>query len=116
MVGRHIFHRKQLLFSAGKSVFVKVSGLSLSQGFWTNFFPSKAAKIRVSLLLLPSIEAQIVLSLYVGVRVLELPKDCKWGRLLFLVATFFCVCFGVGSAFSSTRGAWFHVEAVSVCM
>ena len=55
-------------------------------------------------------------SLYVGKTVLEFPHVCSRGRLLFVVATFFCVCFGVGYRFFSTRPTWLHVETVRVWM
>jgi hypothetical protein len=38
------------------------------------------------------------------------------GRLLFGVATFFAVCFGVGETFFFTCPAWLYVEAAAVWM
>jgi hypothetical protein len=52
----------------------------------------------------------------VGVAVLELPQDCNWGRLLFVVAMFFSACLVVGYVFFSTRPTWLHVKGVRMWM
>jgi hypothetical protein len=56
------------------------------------------------------------LSLYVGVAVCRVPKDCSWGRLLFGEALCFGVCLGVGYGFFSTWSAWLYVGAAAVWM
>jgi hypothetical protein len=62
------------------------------------------------------LNARLVFSLYVGVAFYGMPQDCKCGRLLFWVATFFYACFGVGYLFFFTCVAWFHIEAATVWM
>jgi hypothetical protein len=56
------------------------------------------------------------LSLYVGVAVLNSPKDCLRSKLDFATATFSNACYGVRYLFFSTRPAWFHAEAATVWM
>ena len=45
----------------------------------------------------------IVCVLCVGVAVLEFAQVCRWGRLLFVFATFFGACLGCGSALISHK-------------
>ncbi len=64
----------------------------------------------------PYFKGKSVFCLYVSVGVLIPLQDCNRGRLLFGVATFLCVCFGVGYGFFFTRHTWLHVELVAVWM
>jgi len=47
---------------------------------------------------------------------LNSPQDGLRLRLLFGIAPFFGVCFGVGIAFFSTRPTWLYAEATAVWM
>jgi hypothetical protein len=50
----------------------------------------------------------------VGVAALEFSQDGLRIALLFAVALFFFVCYGVGYAFFSTRHTWLYVEGANL--